>query len=159
MGERGPVPKRSSQRRRRNKPEDGVEVDQAQGAAKVPVPKANSKWHPIAKRWFEALAASGQSHFYEPSDWATAELLAEAISRELRPKVVGITEAGDPVKAETAITGSALQALLKGMSSLLVTEGDRRRARVELERPKPESEGGGGGVAWLDDARRRRGAS
>ena len=125
----------------------------------MPVPKGNTKWHPIAKRWFESLARSGQAAFYEPSDWATAELLAEAISRELRPKVVGITAAGEVVKAEAALTGSALQALLKGMSSLLVTEGDRRRARVELERPKPEPEGGDGGVSWLDDARRRRGAS
>lgn len=133
--ERGPVPKRSNQRRRRNQP-DGP-VDEAPGAALVPLPKANSKWHPLAKRWFESLAASGQSAFYEPSDWATAELIAESMSRDLKPQVVGISEeTGEPVMAVIPLKGASLAAYLKAFTVLLVTEGDRRRARLELERPK-----------------------
>ena len=54
--------------------------------------------HPAARRWFESLAESGQSAFYEPSDWATAYVLAETMSRELRPRVVGVTKDGDVIK-------------------------------------------------------------
>lgn len=154
MGARGPVPKRDAQRRRRNKPE--VETTEAAGAEVVPVPKGSSKWHPVARRWFDALAESGQSRFYEPSDWATAELLAESMSRDLREQVVGVSKDGDVVKAVVPINGARLASYLKGCSLLLVTEGDRRRARLELGRAAPESAGGGGGgsVSWLDAARR-----
>ena len=138
MGARGPVPKRESQRRRRNKPEGGP-VQKAAGASEVPVPKGDGKWHPIAKRWFKSLATSGQAQFYEPSDWALAEVLAESISRDLRPQVVGVNEkTGQVIEAEVPIKGASLSAYLKAMSSLLVTEGDRRRARLELERPAPD---------------------
>ena len=47
------------------------------------------------------------------------------------------------------------------MAALLVTEGDRRRVRLELERPPAGAGGGatggggaGGSVSWLDAARR-----
>lgn len=156
MGARGPVPKRDGQRRRRNKPE--VETTEAPGAPEVAVPKGNSRWHPVARRWFDALAASGQSRFYEPSDWATAELLAESMSRDLREQVVGVTKDGDVVKATVPINGARLASYLKGCSLLLVTEGDRRRARLELGRPDPAAGSGdsGGAVSWLDAARRNR---
>lgn len=134
MGSRGPAPKRSDQRRRANKPE--TPVVKAPGAGEVEVPKPNSKWHPAAKRWFESLAGSGQSHFYEPSDWAAAYLLAEAISRGLRPRVVGTSDEGELVWADVPPSGSELSAWLKGMTALLVTESDRRRAQVELQRPQ-----------------------
>jgi hypothetical protein len=123
----------------------------------VEVPKPNSKWHPIAKRWFESLAMSGQSRkYYEPSDWATAYLIAESMSRDLKPQVVGINEeTGEPVMAVIPLKGASLAAYLKAFTALLVTEGDRRRARVELERPKPGGEEASD-VSWLDEARRRR---
>lgn len=164
----GPPPKRSGQRRRRNKSE--VPVDKAQGAAEVPVLKANPRWHPIAKRWFDALAVSGQAVYYEPSDWATAELIAESMSRDLKPQVVGMSETvrtdpesglsctvAEPVMAAIPLKGASLAGYLKAFTALLATEGDRRRARLELERAK----GGGGdgdvaGVSWLDEARQAR---
>lgn len=155
MGDRGPVPKRSDQRRRRNK--EDTPITTAAGAVEVVVPKPNSKWHPIAKRWFLALAESGQSKFYEPSDWATAEMIAETMSRDLKPQVVGVNEkTGKTITASIPINGARLSSYLKAMSSLLVTEGDRRRARVELRRPNPDGEEEeAGDVSWIDDARRR----
>lgn len=150
----GPPPKRDSQRRRANPPAGGP-ADTAPGADVVPVPKPNAKWHPIAKRWFVALSNSGQSAFYEPSDWAAAELVAESMSRDLRPQVVGVTLTGIAVKEPIPLKGASLAGYLKAFSALLVTEGDRRRARIELERPKPTEEEGDGDVAWIDDARRR----
>lgn len=136
----GPPPKRSDQRRRRNKPTR--EITKVEGAAEVPVPDADPQWHPVARRWFESLGQSGQSAFYEPSDWATAFAVAETMSRDLH--------------ADGPVGGASLAAWLKAMSSLLVTEGDRRRVSVELQRPERESSGEANDVSRIEDARRRR---
>ena len=152
MGERGPVPKRSSQRRRRNKSEP---VDEAAGADQVEQPPAGDDWHPVAVQWYDALARSGQSAFYEPSDWATAYMVAESMSRELRPRPVA-TKDGEAVMATLPISGSSMAALLKAMGSLLTTEGDRRRARLELQRRQTASDDDGpADVSELAEYRRR----
>jgi hypothetical protein len=141
MGARGPAPKRSDHRRRRNAP--ATPVDQVDGAAFVEQPDANPEWHPVAARWYAALAESGQSVYYEPSDWATAFLMAESISRDLMPQFVGFRTTGrDETEAEYAaipLKGASLSAYLKAMTDLLVTEGARRRASVELQRPDVET--------------------
>lgn len=156
-GSGGPPPKRAAERRRRNRP-DGVQVTTAPGAAEVPIPEPDERWHPVAKQWFEALAESGQSRFYEPSDWATAYLLAESISRDLKPQVVGVhPETGKPVRATVPLKGSSLTAYLRGMTALMVTEGDRRRARLELERPSGEEAPQPAGVTALDEYRKALG--
>lgn len=140
MGSRGPVPKRSDQRRRTNEPEQPI--DTAPGADAVEIPEADAGWHAIALAWYESLGQSGQSAFYEPSDWATAYLIAESMSRDLEPQAIGIVaqgaRAGEVVMAPTPLKGASLAAYLKAMSVLLVTEGDRRRAAVELQRSAPK---------------------
>jgi hypothetical protein len=152
MAERGPIPKRSTQRRRRNKT---TEPTKAPATPKKPTaPRADPKWHPVAKRWYAALGKSGQSEFYEPSDWALACLLAESMSRDLKPQVVGINEeTNEPVFAVIPLKGASLAAYLKAMTGLLVTEGDRRRASVELQRAKPAPPADG--VPNLNEYRRR----
>lgn len=157
MGARGPAPKRSTQRRRRNTSE-GTKTTSAPGAPAVEAPKPNSKWHPIVKRWFTALGESGQSAFYEPSDWAMAEVIAESMSRDLKPKPIGVDDDGKPITVHMPISGQALAAYLKGMTGLLVSEVDRRRAGIELTRPAPagdEGEEGDGSVSELDEWRDR----
>jgi len=162
MGKRGPVPKRSEQRRRRNK-----KVPKAQSAGSKPAeksagpakaPKAEKHWHPVAKRWYNSLAKSGQSEFYEASDWAMAFVLAESMSRDLEEQVIGIPEkTGEPVYAKVPMKGASLSAYLKGMSVLLVSEGDRRRAELELQRtppPDPKADEAAA-IAKLDDYRKR----
>lgn len=131
-GTRGPVPKRSDMRRRRNKPDIPITTLAAGTNAEAPEPDA--EWHPIAVRWYRSLAESGQRVFYEPSDWATAYLIAESISRDLHPQFVGHTDSGHVIEREIPMKGASLAAYLKAMNALLVTEGDRRRARMELER-------------------------
>jgi len=80
-------------------------------------------------------AEVGQQAFYEPSDWAWAWIVAESISRDLKPQVVGIVEeTGEVVRAIIPMKGASLAAYLKAMTALLATEGDRRRANMELER-------------------------
>lgn len=150
----GPPPKRESQRRRANKSD--VPVERATAAAKVRVPAADREWHPVAKQLYDSLKKSGQAQFFEPSDWGTAWVLCESISREMKPQPIGITDEGEPVMAKLPPKGASLAAWLKALSSLLATEGDRRRLRIELERPKSGSEGEVAGVSWLSDARQRR---
>jgi hypothetical protein len=149
------VPKRSNQRHGHRAKAEVDSVDRAPGAAEVDVPAADEKWHPIARAWYQSLASSGQAAFYEPSDWATAVLIAESLSRDLKPQFVGISEAtGEPIIETIPMKGASLAAYLKAMTALLVTEGDRRRARLELERPQPPGEEAPD-VSWIDDARAR----
>lgn len=135
----GPVPKRSEERRRRNKddiPLTTVDIDTLI-AAPVAVPTAEDDWHPIAKLMFDSFTRSGQSIFYEPSDWATIFVLCESIDRELKPQPIVKTDADGNQEIELhelPLKGATLNAILKGMGSLLATEGDRRKMRIELER-------------------------
>ncbi|MFI9618147.1 hypothetical protein ACIG8S_04430 [[Kitasatospora] papulosa] len=125
MGAHGPIPKRSEERRRRNK-DDGPEMIQAPsgGPEDLPdLPEPDALWHPIAADWYLSLRESGQSAFYEPSDWAMARYAAHVMSQVL------LSDRGP--------NGQLVAALNSVMSSLLTTEGDRRRARMELERKKP----------------------
>lgn len=130
MGERGPVPKRSDQRHGHHKadPVDAAPAGQAAGRAKRP-PSAKH-WHPMARNWFLALGRSGQARWYEDSDWQHAYIWAELLSRQLFSE--------KPSAMMLAAWDSA-------SSRLLVTEGDRRRVRIELEQPgvsDPDKEAG-----------------
>jgi hypothetical protein len=87
------------------------------------LPDADPLWHPIATDWYLSLRESGQAAFYQPSDWAVARYAADLMSKVL------LSERGP--------NGQLVAALNSVMSSLLTTEGDRRRARMELERKKP----------------------
>lgn len=132
MGTRGPVPKHSDQRRRRNEP--ALPIDQAPGAENVEQPEVDESWHPIAQSIFDSLAQSGQSAFYQASDWAAAVLMCESISRDLQPQFVGFTDTGQVITQAIPLKGASLSAYRAVMASLLMTEGDRRRASVELQR-------------------------
>ncbi|MFJ5070241.1 hypothetical protein ACIQC7_27910 [Kitasatospora sp. NPDC088556] len=120
MGTRGPIPERSDARRRRNKPESGSAIAPSGPPPDLPdLPEPDALWHPIAADWYLSLQESGQACFYQPSDWATARYAAELMSRVLlaeRPN------------------GQLVAALNSVMATLLATEGDRRRVRIELER-------------------------
>lgn len=126
MGAHGPIPKRSEERRRRNK-DDGVELTQAPSGPPLDLPdlpEPDERWHDIATDWYLSLRESGQAVFYQPSDWAMARYAAELMSRLL--------------STDKMPNGQAVAALDSVMARLLTTEGDRRRARIELER-KPAS--------------------
>lgn len=120
MGARGPVGKRSNQlhgHRSQAEMDEYEKVTVDEPPAVMPDPEPG--WHQIAKGWYLSLKESGQSRFYEPSDWATAKYVAEAMSKNLN--------AG-------RFSGQLFAAIMSGMSNLLVTEGDRRRVKLELER-------------------------
>ena len=122
MGSRGPVPKRSDDRKRRNV--SGVPVEPVEFAASsVDVPEPSEAWHPIARRLWDSLLVSGQSKFYEPSDWALAFSLMDDLSY---------------YKFANKRSGQMLASIYAQMSSLLITEGDRRRIGIELARKSSE---------------------
>lgn len=152
MGDHGPIPKRSDQRRRRNK--SAGPSTKLTATRRAPVPAADKHWHPIAKRVYQSIKKSAQVELLQPSDWATAYLLCEAISRDLKPQVVGISERTGEVLTETIpLKGASLAAYLKGFAALGMTEGDRRRMGIELQLPSVEEEAPD--AANLDEHRRR----
>ena len=57
--------------------------------------------------------------FYEPSDWQTARLIAEIMSQELY--------------SEKGVKASMLAEFNSAAASLMTTEGERRRLRVEFQ--------------------------
>ena len=115
----GPIPKRAEERRRRNAT-PGLTKGQA-GPRPTPPPVPHG-WHSIARQWFNSLKTSGQSEYYEASDWAHALFVGEAMTRWLS----GTSDDKMPAQLFAAI--------MQGMSELLTTEGARRRAKLELER-------------------------
>jgi hypothetical protein len=134
-----------------NKPKIPLAEIVAGAVSSQPVPSPS--WHPTAAAWYRSLADSAQSQFYEPSDWATAWVVAESLSRDLGPKFVGLSEDG-PVLQAMPLSGSSLSSYLRACAILLVTEGDRRRLQVEVTRAQtaPTDEA----VTLLDEYRSRR---
>ena len=142
MGQRGPVPKRSSERRRRNKDGRPEKVPPPK-SGEVKAPPASRDWHPIARAWYRSLKESGQARFYEPSDWQAARYVAEVMSRHL---------------AAERPSAQLFTGIWSAMTDLLTTEAARRRVRIEVERGAGEPEGPPAGVTALDDYRRSLGA-
>lgn len=151
MGARGPIGKKKDAKMgHRTKAElagtevinlDDIDDDLIRLAEEGMIP-AVENWHPVAKTWYESLAKSGQRIYYQPSDWATAYLLAESISRDLKPQFVGVNEeSGEVIYEAIPLKGASLAAYLKGFSSLMATEGDRRRLQLELERESLKGQG------------------
>lgn len=144
MAGNGPPPKRSSERRRRNKTDsagrpyeetiEAVPLDQYVLQAEVEIPSMDPTWHPIAKMLWGSIQRSGQSIYYEPSDWAVAYLTCESISRDLNPQVVGITETGEVIKDTIPLKGASFSAYQKAFTAMMLNEGDRRKLRLELTR-------------------------
>lgn len=93
-------------------------VERAASSGKPKIPKPNPEWHGIALGWYRSLALSGQSRWYEATDWAMAYLAADLLDSQLqdgyRP---GLLAEFNDISAR-----------------LLCAEGDRRRMRIELIR-------------------------
>lgn len=143
MGARGPIGKRSEERMGHRSKEEKESVTKAPSAppSDLPdLPDPDPSWHDIAAGWYLSLRESGQAVFYQPSDWATARYAAELMSRLLW--------------SDRAPNGQLVAALNSVMGTLLTTEGDRRRARIELERRKPAGEQAPAGVTAIADYRR-----
>lgn len=123
MGTRGPVPKRSDQRIRRNVDEAGP-VEKLEVTGEVEIPELGIEDpHPFIEDFYNSLAESGQARYYEPSDWQFARWVCMAMNdflKSAKPSAV------------------MFQAINSALSDLLITEGERRRVRLEIERNQAE---------------------
>lgn len=136
MGVTGPVPNREDDLTRPRVRRGKDEVPVTKGIARpVKAKRAPKHWHPIAKRIYKSMRESGQADFYQESDWAYAYVVCEELSNYFQPRTN--YESGEKYHK---ISGQSFQAIMSAMSNLLLTEGDRRRVRLELETPKqPET--------------------
>lgn len=117
-GFNGPPPKRSDERIRRNKPE--VEVDKVEMIGTVEVPELGlTDPHELIADFYESLKQSGQARYYEPSDWQYARITLHFLDR--------LVKSAKP-------SGQMLATITTSLSNLMVSEGDRRRLRMEVER-------------------------
>lgn len=90
----------------------------------VVVPEPHPEWHPIAANLYRAALASGQADFYQSSDVMMLYTLCEDLSQ---------------YKQSGRRSSQMLAAIMGGLSSLMLTEGDRRKVRIELhEAERPE---------------------
>jgi len=107
----------------------------AQASHDVTPPPADEQWHPIAKMVYEAHLKSGQNYYFEHSDVAGLYLGCDNLSRDLKPKFLGVNDVtGEEIVRTVPISGANLSAYLKLFSGLGMTEGDRRRMGIELQR-------------------------
>lgn len=88
-----------------------------------PIPDADKAWHPKARSWYNSLKISGQTEFWEPSDWATAVAAADAYNVFLRTH-----------------NASILAQFVRLSERLGATLSDRKKSRIELEEPVQEDE-------------------
>ena len=132
----GPLPKRSEERRRRNKPE-GVQVTKGEMMPVTWDLEPDPDWHPIAIRLYESVGTSGQSRFYQDSDWALLYSICDDLSH---------------YKNSYKRSGQMLQSIMSSLQDLAVSEGARRRIRIELVEPAAENDAPAE-VAIMDDYR------
>lgn len=123
----GPPPNRSDDLSRSRDANRGDKPPITKGVAReVMIPRVSDKtWHPIAKRLWDAAKTSGQSDYYQNTDWAILYSLCEDMSN---------------YKKSPRRSSQMLAAIMAGLSPLMLTEGDRRRARLELEKPVEEQQ-------------------
>lgn len=114
----GPIPKRSEERIRRNKPE--IEITKIEASNEVTQPPLGfDDPHPIISDLWDSLGESAQSEYYEPSDWQFARFtlhFADGLIKQARP------------------SAQMFQGVTSALTDLLVSEGARRRVRMEIER-------------------------
>jgi len=75
--------------------------------------------HPLIVDFYESLKASAQSQYYEASDWQHARIVCHFLDSQIK---------------SSKPSGQMLATLNSMMTDMLITEGSRRRVRLEIER-------------------------
>jgi hypothetical protein len=123
----GPIP---------NRPEDQSRERDANRGDRLPISKGtlrpvedvwapDEEWSPMVQELYLSAAESGQSDFYQKSDWMLWYSLCEDLNY---------------YKRMGKRSGQMLQTIYSSMTELLVTEGARRKARIILTDPEPEED-------------------
>ena len=116
----GPIPKHSSELSRDRDADRAHRVPLTKGERK-PVsfrPEADPNWHQIAIWLYDSLANSGQSDFYQESDWVFAYSVCDDLSK---------------MKFKSNRSAMMVSAIYNVCDRLLITEGDRRRLRIDRQ--------------------------
>ena len=120
----------------RNRPEDLSRGRDAERGDRPPISKGTLRevtdvwapsedWLPMVQELYLSAAESGQSDFYQKSDWMLWYSLCEDLNY---------------YKKMGKRSGQMLQTIYSTMTELLVTEGARRKANVILTEPEPEED-------------------
>lgn len=119
----GPVPNRSEDLARPRSRKGGDQVPVTPGLL-MPVewPPPKEDWEEFATDLYEACQISGQASFYQQSDIAMLRSLCDDLSYVKRQG--------------NRRSGQMLQTIYSTLTGLMVTEGDRRRLRIELSAPE-----------------------
>ena len=125
MGTRGPLPSPVSERtmKRAGMSEPGVSM----GVSKLTVPQPPLRVrdpHPMVVDLWEALGRSVQAQIYEPSDWALAQVAAEATNQLLNAP---------------RMSAQMLKEVNTMWGDLMVSEASRRRVGM-LRVPEQETQ-------------------
>jgi hypothetical protein len=100
-------------------PDVAVEKIEAFGDVIVPALDLPFEAHPMVVDFYESIALSAYAKYYEPSDWQHARLTCFIMNT---------------IVTSTRPSSEMYKALQSAMSNMLVTEGDRRRLRIEIAR-------------------------
>ena len=121
MGARGPMPKRSEARTRRNKAgEDGVALKKGV-ALEYEAKPADPEWDDAVADLYNGLFRSGMAAYYQQSDADYAWLICSEFDEYRK----------SPRKSAVMFSG-----LIGSLAGLGVTEGERRRIHIELDPEK-----------------------
>lgn len=114
----GPVPNRSEDLARPRERKGGEPQPVTKGKSKpATIPEPDPGWHRVARMLWDAALESGQAEFYESSDYAYLYYVCNSVSK---------------YESSNKPSSMFFAALNQAMTTLLLTEGDRRRVRLEL---------------------------
>ncbi len=113
----GPVPKRSEDRIRHDS--NVIDKVHAFGVVKKPDLGLGDRVHPIVADFWESVGESAQSRYYEASDWQYLRTSLHFLNQLLR---------------SNKPSAQMLTVVNQMLTDLLVSEGSRRRVRMEIER-------------------------
>lgn len=123
----GPIPNRPEDLSRDRDSQRGDQIPISKGELRPvnDVPAPDSDWPDMVQELYLSAAVSGQSDFYQMSDWWLWYSLCEDLAY---------------YKKMGRRSGQMLQTIYSSMTELLVSEGARRKARIILSDPEPEED-------------------
>jgi hypothetical protein len=116
-------PKPPSKRRRRNVPKTYGAATPTIGQAAGPDPRTLDidNPHPMVERMWTALQTSAEARFYSEADWERARF--------------ELLYANKLLTSDEPITGAAWATVQHGLSAMLISPAEKRRAGIELKPP------------------------
>ena len=116
----GPVPKRSEERLGHANGKLSENPISRGELRPVKWPSADRSWSKRAKQLWNSVKVSGQSDYFQQSDIARIAFLMDQVTYY------------ENAKSKSAMM---FQTICSEMTTLLFSEGDRRRVRIELAKP------------------------